>query len=69
MEPESVPPDWPFETLKLGEYFSLSRQAARVVREKWADSANAVHALLNVSGRCFDGKLSRSSISAWKTNS
>lgn len=24
-------PDWPFTTLKLGEYISLSRQAVRVV--------------------------------------
>lgn len=40
------PDDWPFETLKLGEYFALARQAARVVRERRLDFSDAVQEVL-----------------------
>lgn len=46
--PHSFPPsDWPFETLKLGEYFSLVRRAARVIREQNHDVTQAVEQVLN----------------------
>lgn len=46
--PDSFPPsDWPFETLKLGEYFSLARQAARLIREQSHDVSQAVEQVLN----------------------
>ena len=42
-----APDDWPFQTLKLGEYISLARQAAKVVRETRADFADAVDEVLS----------------------
>lgn len=41
-----TPDDWPFETLKLGEYISLARQAARIVRERRIEFADAVEEVL-----------------------
>jgi len=40
------PKDWPFKTLKLGEYFSLARQAARIVRVQQVCVADAVDHVL-----------------------
>ena len=37
-----TPDDWPFQTLKLGEYFALARQASKVVCEQQVDFADAV---------------------------
>lgn len=37
MSADFPPADWPFTTLKLGEYFALSRQVARQVRETQCD--------------------------------
>lgn len=42
-----TPADWPFTNLKLGEYFSLARQAARVVREQRVAVTTAVEAVLS----------------------
>ena len=42
-----TPDDWPFQTLKLGEYFSLARQAARIVRERRIEFADAVQEVLS----------------------
>ncbi|MEZ6055465.1 MAG: hypothetical protein R3C01_02050 [Planctomycetaceae bacterium] len=42
-----TPPDWPFQTLKLGEYFALARQAARVVRTTRCEFAIAVVQVLD----------------------
>ena len=39
-------PDWPFESLKLGEYFALARRSARRVRERQEDIVDAVNAVL-----------------------
>jgi len=44
---DDKPDDWPFETLKLGEYFSFARQAARRVRETQIDFADAVNDVLS----------------------
>ncbi len=41
------PDDWPFETLKLGEYFALARAAAENVREQKVEFATAVNAVLS----------------------
>ena len=41
------PQDWPFETLKLGEYFSLARRAARVIREQQCDVGVAIQQVLS----------------------
>ena len=40
------PDDWPFETLKLGEYISLARQAARIVKEQQCEFSAAVTLVL-----------------------
>lgn len=40
------PDDWPFQTVKLGEYFSFARQAARIVRERRCEFADAVREVL-----------------------
>ena len=48
------PDDWPFENLKLGEYISLARQAARVVRATQCDFADAVEEVL--AGRTVTGR-------------
>lgn len=40
------PEDWPFQTLKLGEYFSYARQAARHVCEHRIGFAQAVEIVL-----------------------
>lgn len=46
--PDSFPPpDWPFETLKLGEYFSLARQAAGLIRDQQQDVTKAVEQVLD----------------------
>jgi len=42
-----TPDDWPFQTLKLGEYFSLARQAARIVRERRVEFSDAVEQVLS----------------------
>lgn len=42
-----TPDDWPFQTLKLGEYFSLARQAARIVRERRIEFSDAVEEVLS----------------------
>ena len=42
-----TPDDWPFETLKLGEYISLARKAARIVRERRIDFSDAVEEVLS----------------------
>ncbi len=45
--PDGFPPDdWPFQTLKLGEYFALSRSVARRVREGNCELATAVGEVL-----------------------
>lgn len=41
------PEDWPFETLKLGEYFSFARKAARMIREERCETAVAVDQVLD----------------------
>ena len=41
-----TPDDWHLQTLKLGEYFSLARQAARIVRERRIEVADAVQEVL-----------------------
>ena len=43
---EFSPPDWPFTTLKLGEYISLSREAARVVNLQRCQIDEAVREVL-----------------------
>ena len=40
--PSPFPDHWPFETLKLGEYFALARRAAKIVRETRAEFGDAV---------------------------
>lgn len=42
-----TPDDWPFQTLKLGEYFSLAREAARIVRERRIAFSDAVEQVLS----------------------
>jgi hypothetical protein len=42
-----TPDDWPFETLTLGEYIALARQAARIVRERRIESSDAVKHVLS----------------------
>jgi len=39
--------DWPFENLKLGEYISFARQAARIVRERRIEFTAAVEEVLS----------------------
>jgi hypothetical protein len=46
MSADFPPEDWPFTTLKLGEYFALSRQVARHVRESQCEIAEAVSEIL-----------------------
>lgn len=41
-----TPDDWPFQSLKLGEYFTLARQAARIVRERRIEFSEAVQEVL-----------------------
>jgi len=41
------PDDWPFETLKLGEYFALARAAAECVHEQRVEFATAVNTVLS----------------------
>lgn len=42
-----TPDDWPFKTLKLGEYFSLARRAARIVRQTRTEFPDAVDEVLS----------------------
>ena len=42
-----TPDDWPFENLKLGEYISVARRAARIVREHRIEFTDAVEEVLS----------------------
>ncbi len=44
--PDFNPPDWPFKTLKLGEYIAFARQAAHVVQLRRCDFGIAVNQVL-----------------------
>ncbi len=46
MIPGFHPEDWPFQTLKLGEYISYARRAAGIVKEQRCEFAAAVAQVL-----------------------
>ena len=48
------PDDWPFETLKLGEYFAFARAAAENIREQQVEFSTAVNTVL--AGRVVTGR-------------
>ena len=46
MFPGYSPEDWPFQTLKLGEYFLFARRAAGIVNEQRCEFSAAVAQVL-----------------------